>query len=460
MTLFAFLGALGLLIAVHEWGHYRMAVACGVKVETFSIGLGRPLLRWRSRNPYPNQDTEFLICWIPLGGYIKMLEDDAIHATSQNGSMALNKQVLWKRAAIVAAGPLANLLLAVALFSAVGCLGQFESKPILASPRQGSVAESAGLVGGELVLRAGISESSLHPISSMEDLKWWAMQQDFSHDDLLLEVDSAHGLRLLKLSLQGIRTINHSSHEAMAFTAFGLGGAWSAPVIGKTQPGLAADRFGLVRGDLVLRLDGRKVNDAVVLRSLIRAYGGLEQPIPQVWEVQRPGKGLIRLEVTPDQIEENGIRIGRIGAYVGEPPQQVWVQLGLWDGIIRALGRTKEVIGLSLDMIGRLFLGQASFDNVSGPLAMAEFAGQSASLGVSSYLSYLALISLSLAIFNLLPVPVLDGGHLLYYLYEALTGRPPDARWLDVMQRIGFLILVFLMVFSFFNDLVRLGWIN
>ena len=460
MTLFAFLGALGLLIAVHEWGHYRMAVACGVKVETFSIGLGRPLLRWRSRNPYPNQDTEFLICWIPLGGYIKMLEDDAIQTPSQNGSMALNSQVLWKRAAIVAAGPLANLLLAVALFSAVGWLGQFESKPILASPRQGSVAESAGLVGGELVLRAGISQSSLHPISSIEDLKWWAMQQDFSHDDLLLELDSAHGPRLLKLSLQGIRAINQSSHEAMDFTAFGLGGAWSAPVIGKIQPGLAADRFGLVRGDLVLRLDGHNVNDAVVLRSLIRAYGGQGHPIPQVWEVQRPGKGLIRLEVTPDQIEEKGIRIARIGAYVGEAPQQVWVQVGLWDGIVRALGRTSEVIGLSLDMMGRLFLGQASLDNVSGPLAMAEFAGQSASLGVSSYLSYLALISLSLAIFNLLPVPVLDGGHLLYYLYEALTGRLPDARWLDVMQRIGLLILVCLMVFSFFNDLVRLGWIN
>jgi regulator of sigma E protease len=460
MTLFAFLGALGLLIAVHEWGHYRMAVACGVKVETFSIGLGRPLLRWRSRNPYPNQDTEFLICWIPLGGYIKMLEDDAIQTPSQNGSMALNSQVLWKRAAIVAAGPVANLLLAVALFSAVGWLGQFESKPILASPRQGSVAESAGLVGGELVLRAGISQSSLHPISSIEDLKWWAMQQDFSHDDLLLELDSAHGPRLLKLSLQGIRAINQSSHEAMDFTAFGLGGAWSAPVIGKIQPGLAADRFGLVRGDLVLRLDGHNVNDAVVLRSLIRAHGGLGHPIPQVWEVQRPGKGLIRLEVTPDQIEEKGIRIARIGAYVGEAPQQVWVQVGLWDGIVRALGRTSEVIGLSLDMMGRLFLGQASLDNVSGPLAMAEFAGQSASLGVSSYLSYLALISLSLAIFNLLPVPVLDGGHLLYYLYEALTGRLPDARWLDVMQRIGLLILVCLMVFSFFNDLVRLGWIN
>ena len=460
MTLFAFLGALGLLIAVHEWGHYRMAVACGVKVETFSIGLGRPLLRWRSRNPYPNQDTEFLICWLPLGGYIKMLEDDAIQTPSQNGSMALNSQVLWKRAAIVAAGPLANLLLAVALFSAVGWLGQFESKPILASPRQGSVAESAGLVGGELVLRAGISQSSLHPISSIEDLKWWAMQQDFSHDDLLLELDSAHGPRLLKLSLQGIRAINQSSHEAMDFTAFGLGGAWSAPVIGKIQPGLAADRFGLVRGDLVLRLDGHNVNDAVVLRSLIRAYGGQGHPIPQVWDVQRPGKGLIRLEVTPDQIEEKGIRIARIGAYVGEAPQQVWVQVGLWDGIVRALGRTSEVIGLSLDMMGRLFLGQASLDNVSGPLAMAEFAGQSASLGVSSYLSYLALISLSLAIFNLLPVPVLDGGHLLYYLYEALTGRLPDARWLDVMQRIGLLILVCLMVFSFFNDLVRLGWIN
>jgi regulator of sigma E protease len=460
MTLFAFLGALVLLIAVHEWGHYRMAVACGVRVETFSIGLGRPLLRWRSRNPFPNQDTEFLICWIPLGGYVKMLEEDATRSTSQDLSMALNDQVLWKRAAIVAAGPLANLILAVSLFGAVGWIGQFETKPILASPRQGSVAESAGLVGGELVLRAGISESSLQLITSIEDMKWWALKQNFLHDDLLLEVESAQQPRLFKLSLQGAKAINQSSHEANALAGFGLGGAWSAPVIGKIQPGLAADRFGLKTGDLVLSIDGRHVKDAVFLRSLIRAYGERDQEIPQVWEIQRLGEGLIRLEVTPDRIEEKGIRIGRIGAFVGEPPQQVWVQHGLWDGIFRALGRTSEVIGLSLQMIGRLFLGQASFDNVSGPLAMAEFAGQSASLGFTSYLSYLALISLSLAIFNLLPVPVLDGGHLLYYLYEAFTGRPPTVQWHDVTQRVGLLFLASLMVFALFNDLVRLGWIN
>ena len=460
MTFLAFLGALGLLISVHEWGHYRMAVACGVMVETFSLGLGRPLLRWRSRKPFPRQETEFLICMIPLGGYVKMLEDDGTHRSSQDASMAFNRQVLWKRAAIVAAGPLANLLLAVALFTAVGWLGQFETKPVLASPRQGSVAESVGLTGGELVLRMGVSQSTLHSTVSMEAMKWWAMQQDFLRDDMILEVESDQGPSLYKLSLNEPVALNHSSQDVMGLTVFGLGGAWSAPVIGQTQPGLAADRFGLKRGDLVLRLDGRHVNDAATLRSFIRDYGGQAQLKPQIWEIQRPDKGLIRLEVTPDRIEEKGMRIGRIGAYIGEPPQRVWVQEGLWDGLIRGLRRTSEVTELTLEMIGRLFSGKASLDNVSGPLSKAEFAGQSAALGFTAYLSYLALISVSLAIFNLLPVPVLDGGHLLYYLYEAFTGRPPAAQWLDVMQRFGLLILVALMFFSFFNDLVRLGWIN
>ena len=460
MTVLAFLGALGLLIAVHEWGHYRMAVACGVKVETFSIGLGRPLLRWRSRQPFPFQETEFLICWIPLGGYVKMLEDDSTHIALEDASMALNRQALWKRVVIVAAGPLANLILAIVLFSTVAWLGQLQTKPILASPRQGSVAASVGLTGGELVLRAGVSQTSMQNVVSMEAMNWWAMQHDFLHDELWLEVATGDGQRLYKLSLDGRFASDLPSRELVGFQAFGLDGAWSAPVIGEIQPGLAADRAGLHRDDLVLRVDDRHVVDARALRALIRGYGEKTQQHTQLWEIQRPNNGLMRVEVTPDRVEEKGLRIGRVGAYIGEPPQRVWVQAGLWNGFTRALSRTGEVVGLTLDMIRRLFLGQASLDNVSGPLAMAEYAGQSAALGFTAYLSYLALISVSLAVFNLLPLPVLDGGHLLYYLYEAVTGRAPAAQWLDVLQRVGLLILAGLMLFSFFNDLVRLGWVN
>ena len=460
MTVLAFLGALGLLIAVHEWGHYRMAVACGVKVETFSIGLGRPLLRWRSRKPLPCQDTEFLLCWIPLGGYVKMLEIDAPHIAPDDASMALNRQALWKRAAIVAAGPLANLILAVVLFSVVGWLGQLETKPILASPLQESVAASVGLTGGELVMRAGVSQASMQNIVSMEAMNWWAMQHDFLHEELLLEVATGDGPRLYRLSVDGSFASRVPTHGPIGLAALGLDGAWSAPVIGKIQPGLAAERAGLHRDDLVLRVDDRHVKDASSLRDLIRGYGAKTQQIPQVWEIQRPDNRLMRLEVTPDLIEEKGLRIGRIGAYIGAPPQRVWVQEDLWNGFNRALLRTREVVGLTMDMIRRLFVGEASLGNLSGPLGMAEYAGHSASLGLTAYLSCVALISVSLAVFNLLPLPVLDGGHLLYYLYEAVIGRAPAAQWLDVLQRVGLLILAALMLFSFFNDLVRLGWIN
>lgn len=460
MTVLAFLGAFGLLVAIHEWGHYRMAVACGVKVETFSIGLGRPLWRWRSRHPFPQQETEFLICWIPLGGYVKMLEHDISQISPEDKSMALSRQPLWKRTAIVSAGPLANLIFAAVLFCSIGWIGQFETKPILASPRPGSVAESAGLIGGELVLRAGVSPSSMHDIVSMEALNWWAIQQNFLHEELWLDVESGDGQRLHKFSLNDALSSNSTSHETMGLSALGWDGAWSAPVIGEIQPGLAAERSGLQPGDLVLSVDAISVKDARTLRTFIRSSRDGVQKKPQMWAIQRPGVGLIRLEVTPDLITEKGMQLGRVGAYIGAPAQRVWVQAGLWDGLIRGIWQTRELIGMTLGMIRQLLTGQASLDNLAGPLSMAEYAGQSASFGFTAYLSYLALISVNLGVFNLLPLPILDGGHLLYYLYEAMTGRAPTAQWLDVLQRGGLLILLALMLFSFFNDLVRMGWVT
>jgi regulator of sigma E protease len=178
----------------------------------------------------------------------------------------------------------------------------------------------------------------------------------------------------------------------------------------------------------------------------------------QVWEVSRAGRRL-QVDVTPERVAEGAQTIGRIGVQVGEAPAQVWVQYGLFDGLSQAISKTWTVMAMTLDMLGRLITGHASLDNLSGPLTMADYAGRSASVGLGAYLSYLALLSVSLGVFNLLPVPVLDGGHLLYYLYEACTGRPPSSAWLDVTQRVGLAVLVALMVLSLFNDVVRLGWL-
>lgn len=460
MTVLVFLGTLGLLVAVHEWGHYRMAVACGVKVLTFSVGFGRPLLRWRARRPFPGQSTEFMICLIPLGGYVKMLDENEEVVAPGDVSMALNRQSLWRRAAIVSAGPLANLLLAVVLYAATFWLGQYESKPLLASPALGSVAESVGLRGGDLVLRVGLSEATLHEVESMEALRWWALQEDTLHEPLVLEVESAQNHRIHTVSLRAPASIAGNAQELSGLSVYGLGQLWSPAVIGNVQEGSAAQRAGLQRGDVVLHIDGHPMEDAAMLRAWVRAAGE-RGPVPlQVWAIRRPHQGELMVEVTPERVWDKDRYVGRIGAYVGEPPARVWVQAGFIDGVSRAFVRTSEVIGLTLDMVGRMVVGSASLDNLSGPLSMADDAGRSASIGLSAYLSYLALISISLGVLNLMPLPVLDGGHLLYYLYEALTGRPPAAQWLDVLQRLGLLMLVALMVFSLFNDLVRLGWLS
>ena len=455
MTLLAFLLALGVLITVHEWGHYRVAVACGVKVLTFSIGFGQPLLRWKSRQPHVGQDTEFCISLIPLGGYVKMLDEREGDVTPQDLPMAFNRQPLWARAAIVSAGPLANLLLAVCLYAATFWVGQFETQATLAAPVVGSVADAAGLRSGDTVLRAGVDVEDLQDINSLDALRWWLLQQDAS--PVYLEVQAQgkqtrHVVRLAAVS------DNALSKDTNPWQARGLTGAWSRAVLGDVQTGLPAQIAGLQRGDEVLRIDGQWVSDGPALRAMVRRSGNAQAPSAQVWDISREGRHL-QVEVTPERLAEGVQFIGRIGAQVGEPPAKVWVQSGLMDGLYKALIQTWEVIVMTLDMLGRLLTGNASLDNLSGPLAMADYAGRSASLGIGAYLSYLALVSVSLGVFNLLPLPVLDGGHLLYYLYEALTGRPPSPEWLDAMQRVGLAVLLALMVFSLFNDVVRLGWL-
>ncbi len=462
MTVLAFLLGLGLLITVHEWGHYRVAVACGVKVLTFSIGFGKPLLRWKSRRPYPGQDTEFVISLIPLGGYVKMLDASAEALTPTDAAMALDRQPLWARAAIVSAGPLANLLLALVLYAATFWLGQYETRALLATPVAGSPADLAGLKSGDWVLRAGVDGASMQDIASMEQLRWWLMQQDQAAAGLVLDVQPLARTTSHTVSVTMPPSVaGATSNAATGLQDLGLVGAWSRAVLGDLQAHSAAKQAGLQRGDEVLRIDGRVVDDAAALRAAVRASGRVQVQIAeQLWDVQRAGQGVLHIGVTPDRVAEGAEFVGRIGAQVGEAPQKIWVQYGLLDGVLRAAQRTWEVSHLTLDMMGRLITGRASLDNLSGPLSMADYAGRSASVGLGPYLAYLALLSVSLGVFNLLPLPVLDGGHLLYYLYEAFTGHPPSPRWLEILQSAGMAVLMALMAFSLFNDVVRLGWLS
>ena len=451
-TVIAFVVALGLLIAIHEYGHYRMALACGVKVLRFSIGFGKPLFTWRR----PGSPTEFVIGALPLGGYVRMLDEREAPVDAAERHLAFNTQPLRSRAAIVAAGPLANLALAVLLYALVNWWGVQEPEPVLAKPVAGSMAERAGLTGGEWVGRISAGEGDDVEVRSFEDLRWRLTQAALDGEDIVLSLGRPEqGVpRQVRLPLSGLDV---KEADATMYQRIGIVAPWSAPEIGQVMADGAASRAGLQPGDIVRQVNGQRISDGQQLRQLIRESVGTEgQPVSQRWEVQRAGQ-VLTLEVTPMPEQRDGTWVGRVGAYVGAMPAMITVQHGPWEGIARAVGRTWEVSWLTLKMMGRMLIGEASIKNISGPLTIAEYAGKSASMGLTQYVVFLALISVSLGVLNLLPLPVLDGGHLMYYLWEGLTGRAVSDVWLDRLQRGGVAILMALMAVALFNDVARLA---
>lgn len=451
LTLVAFVVALGVLIAVHEYGHYRMAVACGVKVLRFSVGFGKVLFRWQPKG----SPTEFVIGAFPLGGYVRMLDEREAPVDPAERHRAFNTQSLRSRAAIVAAGPLANLLLAVLLYSFVNWYGVEEPAPVLASPVTGSLAADAGLRGGETVRRAALGSDELEPIESFEQLRWLLTQGVLNGEDARLETTLGENSGTREFGLPLTR-VPMKDAESQMFQRIGLLEPWTRPEMGDIKPGSPAERDGLRKGDVVDRIGATPIIDGQQLRELIRASVSKGVPETQLWQVERQGS-LVSLSVTPQmQDDGHGGLVARIGAYVGAPPAWVTVHKkpleGLWQGAVK----TWEVSSLTLRMMGRMVVGEASIRNISGPLTIADYAGRSASMGLSQYLIFLALISVSLGVLNLLPLPVLDGGHLMYYLWEAVTGKAVSDAWMERLQRGGVAVLMVMMSIALFNDVTRL----
>ena len=449
-TVLAFLLTLGVLIVIHEYGHYRVAVACGVKVLRFSVGFGHVLFR-RQRDP---DSTEFVLCALPLGGYVRMLDEREAPVAAHEQSRAFNRQSLLKRTAIVAAGPLANLLLAVVLYAAAHWLGLEEPKAVLGPPTAGSVAERAGLRAADWARSLSVNGTDWSEVRSMSDLRWQVTQAALAQRSLMLQVSDADGRATRTVRLD-FSSFDARDVDAGFVKKVGLSGVFNEPVMGEVKAGGPAAQAGLQAGDRVRAVDGVAIVDGQTLRERIRAAVREGQGQLQIWQVERGGRSLT-LEVTPRASRDGELLVGRIDAFVGQPAAMVTVRHGFLEGLTQGAVRTWEVSSLTVRMLGRMLIGEASLKNLSGPITIADYAGQSVAQGLPFYLSFLALVSVSLGVLNLLPLPMLDGGHLMYYIFEGVTGRPVSDAWLARLQRGGIVVLLMMMSVALFNDVARL----
>lgn len=439
-----FVVAISVLVAFHEFGHYWVARRCGVKVLRFSIGFGKPI--WMRRDA---QGVEWAIAAIPLGGYVKMLDEREGDVPESERHLAFNNASVWRRIAIVAAGPLFNFVLAAALYWMVMVLGVQGIRPLIAAPAAGSVAAQMGLVGGEEILTVG-DES----VATWSDLRSRLIDQALGRQSLPLQWRDAdrqtrHGI----LDLSAVRLDPQFLFEDIGLEPYSP----DIPArLDQVLAGEAAAQAGFEPGDELLKFNDTEIHNWQQWAQWVREHPGEVVPV----EIRRAGR-VQTLQVILGRHEQDGRVIGRFGASVANPPE-LWQdlravsRLGGLEAIPQAVIQTWRMSSMTLRMLGRMLTGDVSVRNVSGPLQIAQVAGYSAQVGLVSFLSFMAIVSVSLGVLNLLPVPVLDGGHLLFYGIEAIKGSPLSQQTQQAGLRLGLTLLAALMGLAFYNDIVSL----
>lgn len=446
-TLAAFAVALGLLIVVHEFGHYLVARWCGVKVLRFSVGFGKPLFARR----LGHDQTEWVVAAFPLGGYVKMLDENEGAVAPEERNRAFNRQPVLRRFGIVAAGPLANFLLAIVLYWILFVHGVQGLKPVLGPVTPASPAAFAAFQPGETIIKIN-GESA----ATWQDVRWMLLQLAVQKAMVNIEVRNERGeiaWRKLDLSMVSAEDLDSEFLKKIGLTNYQ---PTLRPVIGRLVANGAAQRAGLREGDEILAINGSPIARWEEVVQWIRRSASQNLQI----EVLREGAAYT-MKVVPDPVLENGVNVGKIGVAPRMDQAELQkfvteVRYSPWAALEKALEKTWDTSLFSLKILGKMVVGEVSWKNVSGPITIADYAGQTAQMGWVSYFGFLALISISLGVLNLLPIPLLDGGHLMYYTIEVIRGTPLSDRAMEIGQHVGMVLLFGLMVFAIYNDINRL----
>ena len=451
LTLLAFILTLGILVTVHEYGHFQVARWCGVKVLKFSVGFGKPI--WSKK--IGSDQTEFIIAAIPLGGYVKMLGEEQLssaeNTAGQDMSRAFSQQSVIKRMAIVLAGPFANLLLAVILYWALFMTGTVGIKPFIGNVLENTPAAVSQIRSGEMIQKVNGKD-----VATWQDVRWILLNESLKNGSVEIQViDNHQQIHLYQIATTGL---NDDNTDVDILQKLGLT-VYQPKVparIGQIVENSPADSAGLEVGDLVVAINDKEIGDWEALVQEVRLH-----PAEKLEMVIQRGSKEYRLSIIPEAAKENGEAVGRIGAgFKAEQAQldQYFVtqHFTIIEALAKSVEKTWETSIFSLKMLGNMLIGNVSWKGISGPVTIASYAGQSANMGMKVFIGFLALVSISIGVLNLLPIPILDGGHFMYYMVEFFTGKPVSEAVINVGQRVGFFILGWMMVLALYNDMNRL----